>query len=213
MPADSPPAAGNPGGGGFAVAAIVASAITTALSETLEALEFMMQSDGSDTEQCSVNPQCMEPNTPQDCSPEQTSCSSGCTGADGAATAFAECVTAANGGTIGTKEEPSVPDLVDGNLHVEQVSVHPDAAGHGLGRSLIEWAAAEAAARGISALTLTTFRDVPWNAPYYARNCGFRIVDDAACGPGLQAIREHEVAHGLDRWPRVCMRRDLAPRG
>lgn len=104
-------------------------------------------------------------------------------------------------------------DLVDGNLHVEQVSVHPDAAGHGLGRSLIEWAAAEAAARGISALTLTTFRDVPWNAPYYARNCGFRIVDDAACGPGLQAIREHEVAHGLDRWPRVCMRRDLAPRG
>lgn len=127
VPADSPPAAGNPGGGGFAVAAIVASAITTALSETLEALEFMMQSDGSDTEQCSVNPQCMEPNTPQDCSPEQTSCSSGCTGADGAATAFAECVTAANGGTIGTKEEPSVPDLVDGNL----INPSPDSTSFG----------------------------------------------------------------------------------
>jgi len=127
VPADSPPAAGNPGGAGFVLAAIVASAITTALSETLEALEFMMQSDGSDTEQCSVNPQCMETSTPQDCSPEQTSCSSGCTGADGAATAFAECVTAANGGTIGTSEEPSVPGVVDENL----INPSPDSTSFG----------------------------------------------------------------------------------
>lgn len=65
----------------------------------------------------------------------------------------------------------------------------------------------------VLALTLTTFRDVPWNAPYYARRCGFHIVDDATCGSGLQAIREHETAHGLDRWPRVCMRRYLTRRG
>lgn len=127
VPAGSAPAAGNPGGGAFVVAAVVASAISTAFTETLEALEFMTQSDGSDTEQCSVNPQCMETNTPQDCAPDQTSCSSGCTGADAAVTAFAECVTAANGGTIGTNEEPSVPDLIDGNL----INPSPDSTSFG----------------------------------------------------------------------------------
>ena len=58
------------------------------------------------------------------------------------------------------------------------------------------------------ALTLTTFEHVPWNAPYYAR-LGFRILDDAEVTPGLRAIRQREAEIGLDRWPRVCMRRDL----
>jgi hypothetical protein len=29
--------------------------------------------------------------------------------------------------------------------------------------------------------------------------------------PGLREVRAHENALGLDRWPRVCMRRDLTP--
>jgi hypothetical protein len=49
---------------------------------------------------------------------------------------------------------------------------------------------------------------VPWNAPYYAR-LGFRILDDTAVTPGLRAIRRREAEIGLDRWPRVCMRRDV----
>ena len=65
---------------------------------------------------------------------------------------------------------------------------------------------------GLPALTLTTFAYVPWNAPYYAR-CGFRVLDDAEITPGLRAIREQEAALGLDRWPRVCMRRDLEATG
>ena len=99
-------------------------------------------------------------------------------------------------------------DPVDGNLHVEQVSVHPDCARRGLGRSLIDHLAGLAAAEGIAALTLTTFTEVPWNAPYYER-CGFRYLEEAELTPGLREIREREAAHGLDRWPRVCMRRDL----
>ncbi|GHE50165.1 GCN5 family N-acetyltransferase [Streptomyces longispororuber] len=99
-------------------------------------------------------------------------------------------------------------DPVDGNLHVEQVSVHPDHARRGVGRALIEHAAGVARARGLPALTLTTFAEVPWNAPYYAR-CGFTILDEAAAGPELRAVRAGEAAHGLDRWPRVCMRRPV----
>jgi GNAT superfamily N-acetyltransferase len=99
-------------------------------------------------------------------------------------------------------------DPVDGNLHVEQVSVHPDSARRGVGRSLLDHLAGLAVTGGIPALTLTTFAAVPWNAPYYER-CGFRYLDGAELTPGLREIREREAAHGLDRWPRVCMRRDL----
>ena len=101
-----------------------------------------------------------------------------------------------------------IADLVDGNVHIEQVSVHPGSARRGLGRSLLEHAAGQAAAEGIRALTLTAFSDVPWNAPYYER-CGFRRLDEAELTPGLRAIRRREAERGLDRWPRVCMRRDL----
>jgi hypothetical protein len=69
--------------------------------------------------------------------------------------------------------------------------------------------AADAAGRGVPALTLTTFRDVPWNAPYYAR-IGFRVLVEAELTQGLRGIRDAEAAHGLDRWPRVCMRRELS---
>ena len=106
-----------------------------------------------------------------------------------------------------------VADRVDSAFHIEQVSVHPEAARRGIGRALIEHLAAYAAGQGgagpgIAALTLTTFADVPWNATYYER-CGFRRLADAELSPGLVAIRRREAELGLDRWPRVCMRRDL----
>ncbi|GAA5182643.1 GNAT family N-acetyltransferase [Rugosimonospora acidiphila] len=99
-------------------------------------------------------------------------------------------------------------DPVDGNVHIEQVSVHPDHAGRRIGRSLLEQVARLAAADGVPALTLTTFVKVPWNAPYYLR-CGFRCLDESDLTPGLRAIRRREAEHGLDRWPRTAMRRDL----
>ena len=93
-------------------------------------------------------------------------------------------------------------DVVDGNLHIEQVSVHPGAGRQGIGRALIEHAA-----RRATVVTLTTFRDVPWNAPYYLR-CGFHLMSDDEVGPELRAVRRREAEQGLDRWPRVCLRRE-----
>jgi GNAT superfamily N-acetyltransferase len=97
-------------------------------------------------------------------------------------------------------------DTVDGNGHVEQVSVHPDHARQGLGRLLLETADAWARERGLPALTLTSYAEVPWNGPYYQR-LGFRILDDAQLTPGLRELRACEAAHGLDRRPRIAMRR------
>jgi ribosomal protein S18 acetylase RimI-like enzyme len=113
---------------------------------------------------------------------------------------------------VATEEDLPVAYLlaepVDGALHIEQVSVHPDSARRGIGRSLLDHLAAHAADEGAPALTLTTFAQVPWNAPYYTR-CGFQLMDDSTLTPGLRKIREREAALGLDRWPRVCMRRAL----
>ncbi len=101
-----------------------------------------------------------------------------------------------------------IVDRVDGCCHIEQVSVHPDAAGHRLGQALIDRAEAWAVADGCAALTLATFVTVPWNGPYYER-LGFRFLDPAEETAGLRAIRAEERAAGLDRWPRACMRREL----
>lgn len=99
-------------------------------------------------------------------------------------------------------------DVVDCSAHIEQVSVHPRAGGRGLGRALIETAAAWARQHGLMALTFTTYQDVPWNRPYYER-LGFQIVDDAHMTPGLRRLRAQEAAAGLDQWPRVVMHRSL----
>ena len=54
------------------------------------------------------------------------------------------------------------------DAHLEQLSVHPDAARRGIGRALLRAAIAWAGDHGYHELTLATYRDVPWNGPFYA---------------------------------------------
>jgi GNAT superfamily N-acetyltransferase len=85
--------------------------------------------------------------------------------------------------------------VLDGTRHVEQVTVDPAFARRGVGARLLDHLG--------DPLTLTTFRDVPWNGPYYER-LGFRTTTDL--GPELAARVEHE--RWLERLaPRVVMRR------
>lgn len=105
-----------------------------------------------------------------------------------------------------------IDDVVDGEAHLEQVSVHPSHARRGLGARLVEHLVERARAAGHRSVTLTTFTEVPWNGPYYAR-LGFRPLADDELGPGLRAVRRAEIARGLDRWPRTAMRRDVPPAG
>ena len=99
-------------------------------------------------------------------------------------------------------------DVVDHKGHIEQVSVDPSHSRRGLGRLLIERAAAWARQHGLTSLTLATFSEVPWNAPYY-ETLGFRRLSEPEMTPGLHSIRQREAAHGSTAWPRVCMGRDL----
>ena len=81
-------------------------------------------------------------------------------------------------------------------FHILEISVRSELQGRGLGRLLIEEAAAWASAAGLSELTLTTFRNVPWNAPFYER-LGFRVLEPAEQSDELRQILEIEAENGL----------------
>lgn len=100
-------------------------------------------------------------------------------------------------------------ETIDGQAHLEQLSVHPAAARRGVGTALVEAVSEWAMRSGFEAVTLCTFAEVPWNAPFY-RRLGFVPLTDL--GAGLLALREQERRVGLDRFgPRVVMRRRVAP--
>lgn len=68
--------------------------------------------------------------------------------------------------------------------------------GRGVGRALLAHAADWARARGLTALSLTTFRHVPWNAPFYA-SFGFREWDPAEAPASIRQALNYEAAKGL----------------
>ena len=76
----------------------------------------------------------------------------------------------------------------------------------GVGSALLEAACTWARAAGYPAITLITFADVPWNAPFYAAR-GFA---ETASTPEIAELRDWERAVGLDAvGRRIVMRRDL----
>ena len=92
------------------------------------------------------------------------------------------------------------------SLFIVELSVALDWQGKGIGRQLIACVADHARKLGLASLTLTTFRDVAWNAPFYAR-LGFEQI--AELTPELRQKRDDEVAHGLAYESRCAMRLSL----
>jgi len=102
-------------------------------------------------------------------------------------------------------------NLVDGQPHVEEVAVLESEGRQGIGRRLLEAACRWADAVGYRTVTLCTFKEVPWNGPFY-RSAGFAELDPEVWGPGLTLIRGTERANGLDdEGERVVMVRRLGP--
>ena len=87
-------------------------------------------------------------------------------------------------------------ELTSEGLHIWQIAVHLDWQGRGIGRRLIAAAGRIAADRGAKALTLTTFRDVPWNEPYYQR-LGFHTLAEEDITPRLLKVLESEGKAGI----------------
>jgi GNAT superfamily N-acetyltransferase len=95
------------------------------------------------------------------------------------------------------------------DLHLDEIDVHPQHQRRGIGRALMEAVSAHARAHGARRLTLTTFRSVPWNMPWYTR-LGFIALSADALPFELAEIFEAEIARGLVRERRVAMALDLS---
>jgi GNAT superfamily N-acetyltransferase len=92
-----------------------------------------------------------------------------------------------------------------GAAHLEEVDVHPSHGRLGLGRRLVQTVCAWATSHGFDAVTLSTFRDVPWNMPFYAR-LGFEPVTPDLMSIALRSVIDDEARRGLDPARRVVMR-------
>jgi ribosomal protein S18 acetylase RimI-like enzyme len=98
-------------------------------------------------------------------------------------------------------------DEVDGIAHVQELAVLPSHMRQGLGSALLDAACEWARAAGYPAITLTTYADVPWNAPYYQAR-GFTELSELT--PELVELRDWERDVGLDAiGRRIAMRREL----
>jgi GNAT superfamily N-acetyltransferase len=89
--------------------------------------------------------------------------------------------------------------------HLEEMSVHPAHGRRGVGTALLREVCAWTVRSGYPALSLTTFRNVPWNMPFYAR-AGFEEIPPSELSAGLVAIVKDEAERGLDPRRRVVMR-------
>jgi GNAT superfamily N-acetyltransferase len=94
---------------------------------------------------------------------------------------------------------------VDNELHIQELSVGQHFQGRGAGRKLLLTAVAHARDRELHGLTLTTFRDLPWNEPFYQRQ-GFETLSPEQWGPRLATVLNDEIAHGLPGERRCAMR-------
>ena len=89
-------------------------------------------------------------------------------------------------------------------LHIWELAVQREMQGRGTGKALIEAARAWSLAHDVKAITLTTFRSVPWNEPFY-RFIGFGPYDNDAISPELAEILLTEIDAGLPTGERCAM--------
>jgi GNAT superfamily N-acetyltransferase len=94
---------------------------------------------------------------------------------------------------------------IDQWLHLDELDVLPEYGRRGIGTALVQHVCQLARDAGYPGVTLATFRDVAWNAPFY-QHLGFQVVPPAEQTPGLQAVVASEKEGGLHTDLRVVMR-------
>ncbi len=101
-----------------------------------------------------------------------------------------------------------VADILDDALFIAELSVAKKWQRQGIGRQLLNVLISAAHSQNLSDVTLTTFRDVPWNAPFYAR-LGFALLAESQLSPALKRELDEDATHGLPRELRCAMRLKL----
>lgn len=94
-------------------------------------------------------------------------------------------------------------------LYLDQVSVHPDHGQRGIGRALVARVLREAEARKLPHVTLSTFRDLPWNGPFY-RSMAFKELPRGRLKPFMLEIEAAQAPH-MNIHARCFMMRKIRP--
>ena len=98
--------------------------------------------------------------------------------------------------------------ILDGVAHLDEIDVAPAHMRKGVGSRLVETVCRWARTAGYPSITLSTFRDVPWNQPFYVSR-GFHVVDERALPPQHRELVAAEHSRGLRTDLRVVMERTL----
>lgn len=109
---------------------------------------------------------------------------------------------------VDTSSQTIAGETIEADFFVGEVSVRKIHQQKGIGSKLFETALTEATSLGVPSATLTTFIDVPWNAPYYER-LGFVILPSDMLSRYLKRILQEEKAAGLPLERRCAMRKTL----
>lgn len=100
----------------------------------------------------------------------------------------------------------AVAEICEDAYHLFLIAVLPEWGRQGIGSALLDRVAQEAKSKGLSKISLTTFSNIEWNAPYYLKR-GFKIIPDADANTHLQRILKSEFEEGFCN--RVAMQRTL----
>jgi GNAT superfamily N-acetyltransferase len=92
---------------------------------------------------------------------------------------------------------------------IVELDVHPEFGHRGIGSALVEACCQGAQAQGFEWVTLTTFRKVPWNIPFY-RRLGFEVLPPTAWSAEISAIVRHEARYGFAPEKRAVMCRSIS---
>ncbi|MEO0785552.1 MAG: GNAT family N-acetyltransferase [Pseudomonadota bacterium] len=94
-----------------------------------------------------------------------------------------------------------------GTLYLDQICVHPDHGRKGLGRLLMQRVFEDARERGFKTMSLSTFRDVAWNGPFY-RSLGFKEIGEPKLADWMRDLQAAQ-AETLDITKRCFMQKRL----
>ena len=95
---------------------------------------------------------------------------------------------------------------LDNEGHLREVDVLQSHGRRGIGKALIQKVIEWCHANGYASITLTTFKDIPWNKPYYEK-LGFKVIGTSNLEGELALMTQKE--RGTHKMARVAMRKIL----
>ena len=99
-------------------------------------------------------------------------------------------------------------EYLSGNFHIVEISVAREFQGKGIGKALMTAMVEHVSREGYKSVTLTTYRNLGFNGPWYSR-LGFFEVNPHDMGREYLDILASEAQHGLDVRSRCVMRKIL----